>query len=153
MKITIVFFLIILVAKTKLEARAVRMWSYAELTAAADVVVIGRPLSNVDTKDLFQGQERGYIGVSTEFQAEDIIKGDVRAEKFTVLHFKLAPNKPMVDGMLIVTFRLEGFKVEGVQMNSPRYLLFLKKDSDGRYEPVTGQMDAVFSVKEVNNPF
>jgi hypothetical protein len=34
----------------------------------------------------------------------------------------------------------------------PGYLLFLKQGKDGRYEPVSGQIDAELSVKEVNSP-
>lgn len=78
--------LALLVTDTRLEARAVRLWSYAELTGSADVVVIAKPLSNIDTKDLFEGKT-GYIGVNTNFQVLDNIKENVGAEKFTVLHF------------------------------------------------------------------
>ena len=40
-----------------------------------------------------------------------------------------------------------------ITMVPPDYLLFLKKRDDGRYEPVTGQMDAAESVREVSRPF
>jgi len=34
----------------------------------------------------------------------------------------------------------------------PEYLLFLKRRTDGRYEPISGQMDAALSVREVAEP-
>jgi hypothetical protein len=33
------------------------------------------------------------------------------------------------------------------------YLLFLKKRGDGRYEPVSGRIDPLLSVRELFNPY
>ena len=160
---------LLLVTATEVHARRLRIWSYTELTVAADVVVIAKPLSNTETSDLF-GDTRGYIGVNTEFQVNDVIKGNVGAERFIVLHFRHAPNIPSADGMMTIFFRLEGLIISGdsfilkegqpitfvgkgtTQTPPPEYLLFLKKRIDGRYEPVTGQMDSMLSVREVDQP-
>lgn len=158
----------LLMPMTCLQARAIRPWSYAELTAAADVVVIGKPLSNNDANDVFQDEPGGYIGVNTEFHVEDTIKGTVAAEKLTVLHFKHNPSVGYSDGMLIVNFILKEITMDArfqglgkvptplatrIEIPPPEYLLFLKRISNGRYEPVTGQMNARLSVREVDRPF
>ena len=135
-------FFALLVTTTQLEARATRYWSYGELHAASDAVVIAKPLSNTDTKDIFDVAPSSYIGVNTELQVVEIYKGNIGPKKFTVLHFRDKPSvnlfglPTVYDGMLVIKFRLDG----------PGYLLFLKKRTDGRYEPVTGQEDAILSV-------
>ena len=36
--------------------------------------------------------------------------------------------------------------------SKPEYLLFLRRRTDGRCEPVSGQLDAAFSVRAVFHP-
>jgi len=38
------------------------------------------------------------------------------------------------------------------KISQPEYLLFLKKHKDGKYEPVSGQLDASFSVRTLFPP-
>ena len=68
------------------------------------------------------------------------------------------------DGPGLVAFLKEPLKIEVKQnvknrgklyeqsqglrkISQPEYLLFLKKHKDGQYEPVSGQLDADFSVR------
>ena len=37
-------------------------------------------------------------------------------------------------------------------VSPPEYLLFLKQRKDGMYEPVSGQLDAAFSVRALLSP-
>jgi hypothetical protein len=63
------------------------------------------------------------------------------------------------DGPLLVAFRTKGIKIEGcgtvkydTVLSTPQYLLFLKRSAGGRLEPLSGQMDPLFSVKEIYSP-
>ena len=39
-----------------------------------------------------------------------------------------------------------------ITLSTPQYLLFLKRSADGHFEPVSGQIDAVLSVREIYRP-
>ena len=73
------------------------------------------------------------------------------------------------DGPRLVAFLKEPLKIEIEQnvknrgklhqrsqglrkISQPEYLLFLKKNKDGEYEPVSGQLDADFSVRALFPP-
>ena len=160
---------ILIVATAPLNARLSRAWSYAQLREASDLVVLAKPVSNTATKDIFNKEESEYQGIDTEFEVIDIVKGAIVAKIFKVLHFALKPGGGDADGMSVVSFRLKPLTLDVltkpeqsehragtralIQLTAPEYLLFLKKRSDGRYEPVTGQMDASISVLEVSDPF
>jgi len=167
MKIIVAISLLLMTA-AGLQSRMIRFWSYAEMLKASDLVVIATPLSNTMTKDVFDGKTGGYVGIDTGFEIKQAIKGDIAGGKFTVLHFKHDPHSGWADGMEVVLFRLKGITMDVISVQkegaprdndkahislpAPDYLLFLKKRDDGRYEPVTGQMDAMESVREVNRP-
>jgi hypothetical protein len=78
------------------------------------------------------------IAVSTEFETRVIMKGDKATNRFVLHHYRLAKGDgPVVNGPNFVAFNSASHQC---------YLLFLKKEADGRYTPVTGQRDpALFS--------
>jgi hypothetical protein len=124
-------------------------WSYADLFAKSDFVVIATPLTAPrDTSERMTLQDISppvrVIGVTTEFQTLFVLKGS-RRQRFKLHHYREPPPKPNVivmGGPALATFDpAKGRK---------RYLLFLVREADGRFAPVSGQKDpANISVQEV----
>ena len=142
-------------------ARQVESWPYERLFKEADVVVIATVKASVETKDPApDGRWKSVlIGQATSFTIDTVIKGTVPAAPLTVLHFKLKPGVVAQDGPMLVGFRSKGPVIEGggvvkyhVELGNPQYLLFLKRDGKDRFAPVSGQIDALLSVKEIYAP-
>jgi hypothetical protein len=87
-------------------------------------------------------------------------------EEIKLLHLKWGNLKKGIDpknlaGLLIIdgpqlfTFRTTALRVtigeEKKILPAPEYMLFLKKLKDGRYEPMSGQIDPALSVRELNS--
>jgi hypothetical protein len=131
------------------EARVVPAWPYDKLLADADLVVIGRAVSSADTGETLPDNSWGkLLGVETSFQPQAVLKGKLAGNKLTVLHYRLEGKLMPPNGPMLVSFRRAADKTKG----GPDYLLFLKRRADGRYEPVTGQIDPAFSVREMSWP-
>jgi hypothetical protein len=143
-------------------ARLIPSWPYERLFREADLVVIAIAEETNDTKDRFsaEGWKVEFVGQDTRFAAKSILKGKLGDEKkFTVLHHRLPDRVKIVNGPSLVKFRdgtesLEGtingnaFKAE---MGRPEYMLFLRLRKDGRYEPVSGEIDPALSVRELHS--
>jgi hypothetical protein len=128
------------------------LWPAAMLTEKADVVVIARAVSVADSKagDAAPKGHDGLIAVDTKFRVLAVLKGKVKGDTLTLLHFRGAGaaaggQSPEMDGPSLVTFDP---KAEG----RPRHLLFLKARADGRDEPVSGQVDPDVSVSKLDGP-
>lgn len=127
-------------------ARAVRLWSEAELRDASDLVVVGSPIK---TKDLAETNTLGWIGtgsfrpifrgVETTFKVSDVLKGMPANDKIVLHHYRVEtewgspPNGPM-----FVSFPSNATNT---------YLLYLVNDGTNRYAPAAGQIDSVLAVK------
>jgi hypothetical protein len=137
------------------DARPVRAWSYQDLVKESDLVVIATPVTTQDLKgevevpNMSQVDNDGKrspvmaVGVETKFQVEVIFKGEKQdLKEFVVYHLRqpdksvAIPNGPM-------------FAVFNLKIPVPKYLLFLKREADGRYVSVTGQADSSMGVKEL----
>ena len=131
--------------------RRVAHWPYDKLTAEADLIVIATPVAVRDTQEkvtLPGFQQRGAdnmdhplpaISVETTFEALSVLKGDKNAKTILLHHLRL--EVPILEnGPGLVTFNPEAKKC---------FLLFLKRESDGRYSPVTGQTDPDGAVKDL----
>ena len=134
-------------------ARAIRIWSYQELLDKSDLVVIASPTANKDTRehiDLpgFDGQR--VVGVETRFTVSAVLKGDQKMKDFVVHHYHPGP-----DGMIVPngpTF--VSFAVPKEPKVFPRtYILFLLRETDGRYAPVVGQADPGMGIKELGGVY
>jgi len=129
-------------------ARNIEQWTYAELFAKSDFVVIAEPVSktrdtterNVLTYNISPGVD--VIGVSTEFESLLVIKGTKR-KKFILHHYRLAP----FDGVMLNGPGLVSFDAGPVPKS---YLMFLVRESDGRFAPVAQQTDPRTSVQELH---
>ena len=114
-----------------------KSWSYQELYDQSDLVVIAKPISTQDTTEKATlpniSPDVHVIGLSTEFDISLVMKGDNISKKTTLHHFLLAdPKQLMINGPRLASFDPK---------QHTRYLLFLHREADGRYSPVSGQTD------------
>jgi len=154
MKPTRLFFLAVafLVVSTSIvSARGVRIWPYQELLDKSDLVVLATPAATNDTKehiDLpgFEGEH--VIGVETRFTISAVLKGDKALKDFVLHHYRTidGTNIPhVVNGPSFVSFTPS----EKSTFTHQTYILFLVRESDGRYAPVVGQTDPGLGIKEI----
>lgn len=130
--------------------RLMNIWTYQELFDQADLVVIGAPTTTEDTKEkggLPEWTTIDSVGVATGFKVSVVIKGDKALKKFVLHHYRLKdPNKIPENGPNFVSFAPSTNPEQ-----SDRYMLFLKKETDGKYAPVGGQIDpALFSIVKLH---
>jgi hypothetical protein len=107
----------------------------------SDLVVIAMPIGTVETKEhtTLKEIEVEVAGLSTEFQVRLVLKGDKQLNKFVLHHYKLEHEQAMINGPNFVVFDSKPWP--------KRYLLFLLREPDGRYAPVTDQTDpALYSI-------
>src|SRR5438874_6541399 len=118
-----------------LTGRLMKDWTFQEMFAKSDLVVIATPIATFETgehtalKDMAPPVE--VLGLSTEFQVCLVLKGDKATNKFVLHHYKLEHEEPMISGPELISF--------DPKLWGPPFLLFLVKERDGRYAPVTGQ--------------
>ncbi len=131
-------------------SRPVALFSYEQLVEKSDIVVIATPTAVRDTNitTTFPGiQQDGQpvpaTSMEADFQVLAVLKGTKKEEKI-ILHYLRSPdpNKIAVNGPMLVSF-------DPSEKN--RYLLFLKRDENGRYSPVNSQTDPYFSVKNLGS--
>ena len=129
--------------------RYVLPWSYQQMFDQADLVVIAKPISTKDTSEngkLVSVSNFDVVGLSTEFETALVLKGDRMLKEFVLHHYRLRDEtqKPG-NSPDLVTFTY--YLRQPDRYLGPCYLLFLRKERDGRYAPVSGQTDpAWFSV-------
>ena len=109
----------------------------------ADLVVIARVVATKDTDERSTLLSFDAIGVVTEFKTHLILKGEKKINRFQLHHYRLASEsdkETIANGPNLISFSRERVPC----------LLFLVKERDGRYAPVTGQEDpALHSVLEL----
>jgi hypothetical protein len=141
------FLILVAITPQLLMARIVKTWTYREMLHKADLVVIATFESSKDTaerrtlEDITPAIEA--IGVESEFESRIILKGDKGIRKFRLHHYRIENAEQIANGPRLV-------EVESGK--HPAFLLFLVREEDGRYAPVTGQTDpTAFSVLELNS--
>jgi hypothetical protein len=155
-----VFFLVVSCAVV--EARPVGVWSYQLLVEQSDLVLIGDAESARVFDEKLQESPFSEIleGRLTTFKVESVLKGKAPGEKIDLVHFIVNTKRPVINGPLPGHFvdkdrRMTITSIDGVEVRQnrveprPAYLLFLKARQDGRYEPVTGQVDSTFSARKI----
>lgn len=159
---TIVVLIALLAFAALSPARQAESWPYERLFKEASLIVIATPMGTVVTDDRMSDPlYRDYlIGQNTTFKIESVIKGQA-AGPITVLHFKAKPGQALQNGPFLVSFHTKTRMVTGTatdkqeykaELGPPQYLLFLKISDKGRFEPVSGQVDPIWSVKEMYTP-
>ena len=125
-------------------ARPIGAIPYDKMLRDADLVVVATAVKSDDTKDMpATDWKLPWIGIDTTLTIQAVFKGE-RPEKLVVLHYRVKDGVGVPNGPLLVTFRPPASPLTG-----PDYLLFLKRRPDGRYEPLSGPIDPVLSVKEM----
>jgi len=124
-------------------ARLTYAWTYQEMFERADLVVIAGVVSSKDTEERRTLlDDIRVIGVTTEFKSYLVLKGDKNVATFRLHHYRLQSeaDENIVNGPDLVR----------IPKHPATFLLFLSKEPDGRYAPVTGQTDpAGLSVLEL----
>lgn len=130
-------------------ARPVAFRNYDQLTAEAELVVIAAPTAIRETperRDLpgIAPAMKG-IGIETTFEVSAVLKGELPAapaskpKSLVLHHFRLPlPNVPVPNGPGLVTFDPKA---------RTQYLMFLKREPDGRYQALSGQTDPDLSIE------
>jgi hypothetical protein len=129
-------------------ARPISAWSDEELLAKSDLVVIAIPTSTHDIRERFSYPSicfhRPVVGVETTFAVSAVLKGDYNRKQLILHHYRLdndrIGNAFIVNGPLLVFFD---------PARKQTFRLFLVRESDGVYNPVSGQTDALLSVKSL----
>jgi hypothetical protein len=122
-------------------------WSYQEMFDKADLVVIGRCLSTTVTGERTTLSDINpamtVAGVITQFETRLVLKGDKKLRTFALHHYRLEHEETMINGPQLIDFQGKEKFV---------FLLFLVREADGKYAPVTGQTDpSLFSITELKN--
>ena len=148
----IVPLLSILLLGAAASARLHEYWPYDKLTKEANLIVIATPISTRDTTerttfpDIVSVDTNNVrtsipaIGVETTFTSLAVLKGDTNATTIVFHHLREAERHLEFNGPGLVAFDPK---------EKRRFLLFLKRESDGRYAPLTGQTDPDGAVKDL----
>jgi hypothetical protein len=133
---------VLLALATLGQARPVAVWTYKELAAQADLIVIATPISSRDTREKTQIPvlKIPAIGVETKFEVLAVLKGRKDLKTFAFFHLREARPAKVPNGPMLVAFDLKGKR---------RFLLFLKRDPKGRWISVTGQTDPAIGLKDL----
>jgi hypothetical protein len=115
-----------------LMARIVQSWTYQEMFDKADLVVIAKVVSTKDTDERSTLLDLNVVGVVTEFKSHLILKGPKGVTTFQLHHYRLESenDENVVNGPDLIRI-----------VEHRAFLLFLTREHDGRYAPVTGQTD------------
>jgi hypothetical protein len=142
---SLIFALLLVTLWQPASARIMRGWTYQEMLDQSDLVVIARPVATKNTPERtilpHIAPDVHVLGVETDFEVSAVLKGGKDSKKFAMHHYNLLkPDKPMIDGPSLFSF-------EPKDKQKPSFLLFLVREPDGRYAPVTGQTDpTLFSI-------
>lgn len=138
-------------------ARGVGDWRHEKLFQKSDLVVLATPVSNADSGETMnpENYQVKFLGVNTTFTDCIVLKGQLTDKEIKVLHYRLPDDAPgQQNGPLLTYFHIGGVSLSKVRDGKvfgeigglgKQYILFLKKRDDGRYEPVSGQIDSNFS--------
>ena len=123
-------------------ARLVEMWSYEKMTEAADLIVIGEPTAVEVTEERTKLLNTVEVqGLETTFAVLAVLKGEKGNKQVVLHHYQEAEERGIrINGPMLISFR----PAEG-----KKYLLFLKREADGRFASITGQSDPADGVKDL----
>jgi hypothetical protein len=132
--------------------RGVKKWPYKELFENSTLVVVVKPVSERDataTDRAAAPSRRSYLtGVITSFKVLTVVKGEYKQKDLEILHFRIKDDSSMPgNGPKLVSFIKNRGRGEHHVGGRDDYMLFLKKDKDGRLGFVSGQFDPLLSVK------
>jgi len=113
-------------------------WTYEQLHGDADLVVIAKPVSSTHLEEKVSlpniSPAVPVVGIETQFDVRLVLKGEVKSKTIELHHYAL--QRP-ADGQSRGAPQLVSFDPK----QPACYLMFLKREADNRYAPVTGQTD------------
>jgi hypothetical protein len=137
---------------SSVQARSMAHWPYDKLTAEADLIVIATPIAVKDTgkKTEFPGirmtspdnitSSVPAVEMEATFETLSILKGEYKQKDLTLRYLRVTTQMPIANGPMLVSFD---------PSQKMRYLLFLRRNDDGTYSSITGQVDPVHGIKEL----
>lgn len=162
-KKNLLYFALFWMIASTCQGRITKLWTYDDLFAQSDAIVIGKLVSNerVDNAAPKELSNVPLIAEKVTFQIISTIKGE-GAKTLSFINYRLMPNKIVMNGPNLMTFRKDAVKVDFVHKDNldkepgsipaPYYIIFLYKESDGNFRPVTGFYDARYSFREIIPP-
>jgi hypothetical protein len=132
----------------KSHSRVVIEWGFDQLKDKANAVLVATPTSvtAITNQSTLAGSKINGIWVETSFRILGVLKGDRTIKEIKLLHLtgaNLETKKKNGDFIMYV----DGPRLLTFEPNSNKqYLMFLQKETDGRYVAVTGQEDPIDSV-------
>lgn len=137
--------------------RFAQSWTYQQILHKADLVVIATWVSKRDTDERITLPDIEppirVIGMTTEFEISLVLNGPKDVKKLRLHHYKFQSEDDALRAYAPQLVRIPAPVQEKDGSQYPgggKFLLFLTKEADGRYAPVTGQTDpAVFSVLQL----
>ena len=124
-------------------ARPISFWPYEKLYKEADLVAIVELKSISETKQELSGHgpTDRFDGKSAELTTGIVLKGkpDIRSIHLKYFVYSKKVNI-IVNGAHFIDFS---------DAKKYQYLVFLKKEDNGTFAPVTGHYDAALSVKKL----
>ena len=142
-------FAAVFIART--QARPAAILTYQARFDGSDIVVIANPIQKTnDTNEKSLMLNIPSTGVETAFAVSLILKGDKALKTFNLHHYRADSQKTvMVNGPNFISFRMPGDFRPSEPQTLYSYLFFLVRESDGRYAPAGGQIDAADSVQVI----
>jgi ankyrin repeat protein len=146
MKIIISSFLFLMAAIFVVDARFINSPDLRTIDKTVDIIAVAEPISTIDTAEQTNlphiSPDIYVIGVSSEFEIVFVLKGDTNLTKLVVHHYRLADHSGWNE------FDLASFNPK----KPTKYLMFLKREPDGRYAPFDQIDPAVTSILQLNGP-
>jgi hypothetical protein len=123
------------------------------------VIASAKDSADTDDRAADERWRASLVGRNTTFTVDAVLKGQPGDRPLKVLHYRMKDGVQAQNGPLLVAFRTKSPVIEGggaakykASLGTPQYLMFLRALPDGRYEPVSGQVDPALSVKEIYAP-
>ena len=147
----LVILLVLSTAGERASARLQQVWSQQQMTDKADLIVIASAVDVRDTgvkttvPNIKRGNDLiGAVEMETTFEVSAVLKGKVESARLVFCHLREEKKE--------VASRGEPGLVAFDPGAKKQYLLFLKRDAEGRYSAVVGQTDPADAVRELNLP-
>jgi hypothetical protein len=125
------------------------VWTYERMYDNSDLVVIAKPVASTQLEEKMTLPNISpailVVGVETQLDVRLVLKGEPKTKTIALHHYAL--QKP-ADGLTRGAPQLVSFDPK----QPVCYLMFLKREANDRYAPVTGQTDpAAESVIELES--
>jgi hypothetical protein len=145
-----VILLVCLSIGERASARIRQVWTKQQMVDRADLIVMAKVVEVRDTglQTTIPNIARGNAPIAAvemegTFEVSAVVKGKQEGAKLVLAYLRETKPEPARGAAELVGFEA-GDRRE--------YLLFLKREADGRYSAVVGQTDPADAVKEVSRP-